>query len=48
MSFSIQALPSPENLYIEIYQYIKRQLAPYYMYSSLNPSDQQTLTFTDD
>ena len=48
MSFNIQALPSPANLYIEIYQYIKSQLDPYYVYSSLSPSGQQTLTFTDD
>ena len=48
MSFSIQVLPSPANLYIEIYQYIKSQLDPYYVCSSLSPSDQHTLTFTDD
>jgi hypothetical protein len=42
MSFSIQVLPSPANLYISIYDYIKGQLDPYYM------SNQQTLTFTDD
>jgi len=42
MSFNIQALPSPANLYIEIYNYIKGQLDPYYL------SNQQTLEFTDD
>jgi hypothetical protein len=42
MSFNIQALPTPANLYIAIYDYIKGQLDPHYM------SNQQTLTFTDD
>jgi hypothetical protein len=42
MSFNIQALPSPANLYIEIYNYIKGQLDPYYL------SNNQTLEFTDD
>ena len=42
MSFNIQTLPSPANLYIEIYQYIKGQLDPYYL------SNQQTLSFIDD
>jgi hypothetical protein len=42
MSFNIQSLPSPANLYIAIYDYIKGQLDPHYL------SNQQTLTFTDD
>ena len=42
MSFNIQALPNPANLYDSIYTYIKGQLDPYYM------SNQQVLTFTDD
>jgi len=42
MSFSIQALPNPAVLYKIIYDYIKGQLDPYYMYNN------QTLTFTDD
>ena len=42
MSFNIQALPNPANLYLVIYDYVKGQLDPYYM------SIQQTLSFTDD
>jgi len=42
MSFSIQALPNPAVLYKIIYDYIKGQLDPYYMYNN------QTLMFIDD
>jgi hypothetical protein len=42
MCFSIQALPNPAVLYKIIYDYVKGQLDPYYMYNN------QTLTFTDD
>ena len=42
MSFCIQSLPSPANLYSTIYDYIKGQLDPYY------GSLQQTLVFQDD
>jgi len=37
MLFQIEALPSPANLYISIYEYIKGQLDPHH-----------TLSFTDD
>jgi hypothetical protein len=42
MLFQIETLPSPANLYISIYDYVKGQLDPHYL------SNQQTLTFTDD
>jgi hypothetical protein len=42
MSFNIQALPTPADLYTQIYGYIKGQLDP--NYGTAN----QTLQFTDD
>lgn len=49
MSFSIQALPSPANLYISIYDFVKGQLDPYYLSNQQLRSDGvETLTFTDD
>jgi hypothetical protein len=42
MSFNIQSLPSPADLYKIIYEYIKGQLDPYYC------SLQQALVFQDD
>ena len=43
LCFNIQALPSPANLYIEIYQYIKGQLAQ----SAGGADPNQQLVFID-
>jgi len=49
MSFNIQALPSPANLYIEIYNYVKGQLDPYYLsLQQLRSDGVETLEFIDD
>jgi hypothetical protein len=46
MLFQIEALPSPANLYISIYDYIKGQLAQ--SAGSVGADPQQTLTIIDD
>ena len=46
MSFNIEALPSPANLYKIIYDYVKGQLAQ--SAGSVGADPQQTLTIIDD
>jgi len=48
MSFNLQELPEPANIYTVIYNEIKKDIGSQYSITSNASTPEQTLTFTDD